>query len=93
MRAPTSRTRRDPATYHPSVSQLVRVPDGFHILKLLEVKPGGPIPLADAKPQIVQALRQARAQRLMREYLNNVIKTQPIEVNEIALTKQLNEPK
>jgi hypothetical protein len=41
----------------------------------------------------VQALRQARSQRLMREYLDNVMKTQPIEVNEIALTKEMSEAK
>src|ERR1700722_3170401 len=76
-----------------SISQLVRVPDGFHILKLLEVKPSGPVPLADARLQIVQALRQARSQRLMREYLDNVMKTQAIEVNEIALTKEMSEAK
>ena len=72
-----------------AVSQPVRMPDGWHILKLLESKPGGPVPLADAKPQIVQALRQARAQRLMRAYLDEMVKTQPIQVNEIELTRQI----
>ena len=71
------------------ISQPVHVPDGWHILKVLEIKPGGQVPLLDAKPQIVQALRQARAQRLVRAYLDDMLKTQPIQVNEIELTKQV----
>jgi len=72
-----------------AISQPVRVPDGWHILKLLGVKPAGQMPLQDAKPQIVAALRQARAQRLVRAYLDDMLKAQPIQVNEIELTKQV----
>ena len=72
------------------ISQPVRVPDGWHVLKLLAVRPAGEVSLLDAKPQIVAALRQARGQRLMRTYLDDMIKAQPIQVNEIELTKQLN---
>jgi peptidylprolyl isomerase len=72
-----------------AVSQPVRVPDGWHVLKLLGVRPPGEVSLLDAKPQIVAALRQARAQRLMRAYLDDMIKAQPIQVNEIELTKEL----
>ena len=75
------------------ISQPVRAPDGWHVLKLLETKQSGPVPLADAKPQLVQALRQARSQRLMRAYLDTMLKTQPIEVNEIALAKAAGEAK
>jgi hypothetical protein len=55
----------------------------------LETRPAGPVPLADAKPQIVAALRQARMQRTMRAYLDDMLKAQPIQVNEIELTKQV----
>jgi len=71
------------------ISQPIRVPGGWHILKLLETKPGGQVALLDAKPQIVQALRQARAQQLIKSYLDRMLKTQPIELNEIELTKQV----
>lgn len=70
------------------ISQPVRVPDGWHILKLLAMKPAGEVPLLDAKPQIVAALRQARAQQMMRAYLDEMVKTQPIQLNEIELTKE-----
>lgn len=69
------------------VSQPVHVPDGWHILKLLAVKPAGELPLIEAKPQIVTALRQARAQRMMRAYLDEMLKSQPIQLNEIELAK------
>ncbi len=69
------------------ISQPVRIQDGWHIVKLLGVKPAGPVPLAEARPQIVQALRQARTQRLMRAYVEDMIKAQPVQVNEIELNK------
>lgn len=72
-----------------SISQPIRVPGGWHILKLLDTKPGGQISLTDATPQLVQALRQARAQQLIKNYLDGMLKTQPIELNEIELTKQV----
>ena len=70
------------------ISQPVRVPDGWHILKLFAMKPAGELSLADAKPQIVAALRQARVQRMVRTYLDDMLKTQPIQLNEIELTKE-----
>jgi peptidylprolyl isomerase len=72
-----------------SISQPLKVPDGWHILKLLAIKPGGQVALQDAREQIVQALRQARAQRLIRAHLDEMLKAQPIQVNEIELTKQV----
>jgi hypothetical protein len=71
------------------VSQPIRVPDGWHILKLVEMKPASQVSLLDAKAQIVTALRQARSQRLMKAWLDEMLKVQPIEVNEIELTKQV----
>lgn len=70
------------------ISQPVRASDGWHILKLLAMKPAGTIPLQEARPQIVAALRQARTQRLARAYLDDMVKAQPIQLNEIELAKQ-----
>jgi peptidylprolyl isomerase len=70
------------------ISQPVRVTDGWHIMKLLAMKPAGPISLQDARPQIVAALRQARTQRLVRAYLDDMLKAQPIQLNEIELGKE-----
>jgi peptidylprolyl isomerase len=70
------------------ISQPVHVPDGWHILKLLAMKPAGVISLQDARPQIVAALRQARAQQAERSYLDGMLKAEPIQLNEIELTKE-----
>ena len=70
-----------------AVSQPVRVPDGWHVLKLIGIKPPGEVSLLDAKPQIVAALRQARAQKLMRAHVDEMVKAEPIQVNEIELHK------
>jgi peptidylprolyl isomerase len=73
------------------ISQPVRVQDGWHILKLLAMKPAGALSLQDARPQIVAALRQARTQRLVRAYLDDMLKKQPIQLNEIELSKVASE--
>ncbi len=75
------------------VSEPVRVPDGWHILKLIAIKAAGTVSLQDAKPQIVAALRQARAQRLMRAHLDDMLKADPIQLNEIELAKQVGSAK
>jgi peptidylprolyl isomerase len=76
-----------------AVSQPVRMPDGWHLIKMLGSKPAGQIPLIDAKPQLVQALRQARVQGRIKEYLDQMLQAGPIEVNEIAVTKTISETK
>lgn len=75
------------------ISQPVRVPDGWHVLKVLDTKPPGTLSMLDAKPQIVAALRQTRAQKLMRAYLDDMLKNQPIQVNEIELARRVEAPK
>ena len=71
------------------VSQPTRSTDGWHILKVLEIRAPAQVPIDDARQQIVQALRQGRVQRLTRAYLDDMLKAQPIQVNEIELTKQV----
>jgi hypothetical protein len=67
-----------------------RLPDGYHIIRLLGTKPAAPAALADVKPQLVQALRQARAQQAVRAYVEEMLRKQPIQLNEIDLVKQVN---
>ncbi len=82
---------KDPVAGLPEngVSDVIRLPDGFHILQLLGTKPAGPAALADVKPQLVQALRQARAQQVIRAYIDEMLRQQPIELNEIDLARQM----
>jgi peptidylprolyl isomerase len=67
----------------------LRLPDGFHIIRLLGTKPAGPAPLADVRPQLVQALRQARAQQAVRAYVDEMLRKEPIQLNEIDLARQV----
>jgi peptidylprolyl isomerase len=71
-------------------TDLIRLQDGFHIIRLSGTKPAGPAALADVKPQIVQALRQARAQQTVRTYIDDMLRKEPIQLNEIDLVRQVN---
>ncbi len=67
----------------------IRLPDGFHIVRLLGTKPAGPAPIADVKPQLVQVLRQARAQQAVRGHIDDMLRKEPIQLNEIDLARQV----
>lgn len=69
------------------ISDPVRGPVGWHVIRLIETRPPGPIPLADATPQLVQALRQMRAQQTVRSYIAGMLRKDPVQVNEIELGK------
>ena len=70
-------------------SDVIRLPDGFHIIRLLATKPAAPATLADVKPQLVQALRQMRAQKAVRAYIDEMLRKDPIQLNEIDLARQV----
>jgi peptidylprolyl isomerase len=71
------------------ISEPVRAPDGWHVLRVIETRPTGPMSLADATPQIIPALRQARLQQAVRAYVANMLQSEPIELNDAALSKEL----
>jgi parvulin-like peptidyl-prolyl isomerase len=72
-----------------AVSDVIRLPDGYHIIRLLGTRPPAPAPLDDVRPQLVQLLRQARTQQGIRAYVDAMLKAQPIQLNEIDLAKQV----
>lgn len=69
-------------------SEPVRAPDGWHVLRVLDSRPSGPMSQAEATPQLVQAMRQARAQQAMRTYVGTLLSAEPIQINEVELSKQ-----
>ena len=75
------------------ITDPVRLPDGWHVVRLTETRSSGPAPLADVKPQLVQMLRQARSQQAMRGYVDDMLKKAPIQINEIDLVKQVSAPR
>ncbi len=70
-----------------AVSDPVRSPAGWHVIKLSGVRPPAPAPVADVHDQIVVALRQARQQAAIKAYVEGLLKQQPIQLNEIDLAK------
>lgn len=71
-----------------SVSEPIRGAEAWHIVRLAGTRPAGVVPLEQARDGLVQALKQARAQAAARAYIQAVIQTDPIKVNEIELLKQ-----
>ena len=72
-----------------AISDPVRTNDGWHILKLIGTRPAGVPPLAEVRDQIVQVMRQDRAQRLTKAALDDQLRREPIQINEIALQSAL----
>jgi peptidylprolyl isomerase len=70
-----------------AISDPVRSPQGFHLLKLLGTRPAGPATLAETRDALVRALRQERLVQGERAYINNLLKQDPIQLNEIELGK------
>jgi parvulin-like peptidyl-prolyl isomerase len=69
------------------VGKPVSTEQGWHIVKLVDVKPQSVRPLSEARAQLVQALRQRRAQEIERKYMDDLVNKTPLAVNEIALGK------
>lgn len=70
-----------------AVSDPIRSPQGWHIVKLIGTKPATPMTLAEAHDALVRALRQERAAQLQRNYITNLLHDDPIQVNEIEINK------
>jgi peptidylprolyl isomerase len=72
-----------------SITDPIRLPDGFHIILLLGTRPAGPAALADVRAQLVQAMRQTRAQQAVRAYIDQMLRAEPVQLNEIDLARQV----
>jgi peptidylprolyl isomerase len=69
------------------VGKPVRTEQGWHVIKLLDLKPAGVKPLAEVRTQLATALRQRLAQENEKRYLDKMVEQTPMAVNEIALGK------
>lgn len=68
-----------------ALSEPVRTPQGLHLLRVEATRPAGPAPLAEVRDGIVAALREQRRQELTRLALNEMLRREPIRIDEIAL--------
>lgn len=67
------------------VSEPIRAPDGWHIIKLLATKPATLASLQDVHDQLVRVLRQQRIAQNERAYVDDLQRKQPIQLDEIQL--------
>ena len=76
-----------------AIGEPVRGSDSFHVVKLLGKKPQSTLPLEQVKPNLVAALRQARAQQMSNAYLEDMLKREPVQLNDAGLAAKFAPPK
>lgn len=74
------------------VSEPIRLEDGWHIIKILEVKEAYTAPLAEIRDQLATQLRTERAKVERQNYLARLLQQSPISVNELAVSNVLEKP-
>ncbi|MFZ0436071.1 MAG: peptidylprolyl isomerase [Chthoniobacterales bacterium] len=72
------------------VSDPVRLNDGWHLIKVLEVKEPYTATLDEVKGSLSNELRSQRAQVLGKAYLAKLLQQYPVTLNEIAVSKLVN---
>jgi parvulin-like peptidyl-prolyl isomerase len=71
------------------VSEPVRLDDGWHVVKLLDVKPPSVRTLAEVRELLVAQLRAERARANRQAYLAKLLEQSPPAINELNLSKIL----
>lgn len=72
------------------VSDPIRLSDGWHLVKVLEVKEPYTATLEEVKGSLVSQLRTQRSQALGKSYLAKLLQQNPVTLNEIAVSKLIN---
>jgi parvulin-like peptidyl-prolyl isomerase len=73
-----------------ATSDPVRMNDGWHVVKVLEVKDPYTATLDEVKGSLANELRNQRAQVLGKAYLAKLLQQYPVTLNEIAVSKLVN---
>lgn len=69
------------------ISDLIESTHGWHIVRVLEFKPGGPATFEQARAAVVNALRAQRASQIRRAYVDELLKKNPIYFDRAVLEK------
>ena len=69
------------------ISQAVHTPAGFHVVKLIDVKPSTVAPLAEVRDGLIGTLRQRKLEELQAAYVNAMLDHAGLAINEVALRK------
>jgi parvulin-like peptidyl-prolyl isomerase len=73
-------------------SEPIRLGDGWHILKSLEIKEAFTPTFEQLKPQLFQQLRAEKTKANSQTYLAKLLQENPVSINELALGKALIKP-
>ncbi|HVC16698.1 MAG TPA: peptidylprolyl isomerase [Rhodanobacter sp.] len=71
-----------------AISRPVHTGDGWHVFKMLGVKPPGLATLQEAHETLVRALRQERLVQLQRQYVAKMLQQEPIRIDQVELWKE-----
>jgi peptidylprolyl isomerase len=69
------------------VSAPIRSASGWHVVRLIDRKPGGVRPLAEVRDQIVASMRLRKAQEAERSYVEGLLSKAAVTVNQSELQK------
>ncbi|EIP98964.1 parvulin-like peptidyl-prolyl isomerase [Opitutaceae bacterium TAV1] len=72
-----------------TVSDAIRLDDGWHIVKVLETKEPHTLKLDEVRGQLAQQLRNERARANRQAYLTKLLEQNPMVINELALSQVL----
>ena len=72
-----------------AVSEPIRLEDGWHIIKVLDVKEAYTPTLDEIRGALAQELRKEKTQSNSQAYLGKLLQQTPVAVNELALSKVL----
>ncbi len=67
------------------VSRAVRLADGWHIVKCLELRAESPVPFADIRSALADRMRAERIAANRQAYLARLLQDNPVSLNELAL--------
>ena len=70
-----------------TVTEPIKLKDGWHILKVIDIREAHTPPLTEIRGPLAARLRSERVQLKQREYLASLVKENPVAINEIELSK------
>ena len=71
------------------VSDPIRLDDGWHIIKVTDIREAHTPTLEQIRGQLVRQMRSDKARANTQAHLAELLKTNPVAVNELALSKVL----
>lgn len=75
-----------------TISEPIRLDDGWHIIKVSDFKEMGPLSFDDVKEDLARKLRSEKLQANMQSYLNGLMQATPVTINDKALANLIPKP-